>query len=573
MVSVPENLEKILQARYGEEVRGAIHDSIESIYNYTDDDHVENSVMSTLAATFNGTMNFSPTATAILDYPASGQSSSIVSNKFINNNGVIIDHQGSVVQDVISIPYPIELGTDDDVVYKIVSASKAFDTRCVGVYDAEDHALGVYDSSDEYLKNPNGDNEKAYMLENYTVSVASIFSKWPNAKSIRFCSYTNNAGATPLRLIVSRTSSKSDLSHMIRTLLPMSLSFLNDRYVEGDLLFDTSKFKNSGYTSYRGKYIEDANAAYTDYISIFDLPETIHVHIGSGYETRAITVYDYHANYLGSVDSYNDHGTSGSLNVIDGVITRDLILSLYADAQFVRFCSYFPAVPLASIRISRCVDKPKNSNGNVLYGKKYVVCGDSFSAELDTNGGRPYGKVIAERNNMSYVNLAIAGTTMSTDVDHDSFATTQYKKVPADADYITLCYGLNEESAIPDHIGEKSSTDISTIWGAWNFSLKYLITNMPFAKIGIIIADAWTSQQMHDLLVEIAEYWGIPYLDLKESTSVPMGLNGRLPSDSVNSEAVTLRTNAFRVSASDGHPNEKAHAYRSTYIENFLRSL
>lgn len=75
------------------------------------------------------------------------------------------------------------------------------------------------------------------------------------------------------------------------------------------------------------------------------------------------------------------------------------------------------------------------------------------------------------------------------------------------------------------------------------------------------------------LLVEIAEYWGIPYLDLKESTSVPMGLSGRLPSGSVNPEAVTLRTNAFRVSSSDGRPNEKAHAYRSTYIENFLRSL
>lgn len=573
MATVPEHLEKILQARYGEEVRGAIHDSIESIYNYTDDDHVSNSVMGLLSSTFNGTMNFSPTARLILDYPVSGLGTSFVSNKFINNNGNIINNPSSAVYSVVSIPYGIELGTDDDVVYKIVSASKAFDTRCVGVYDAEGNPLGAYDASDKPLKNPNGIAEKAYMLENYTVSVASIFSKWPNAKSIRFGSYTNNANATPLRLIVSRTSSKSDLSHMIRTLLPMSLSFLNDHYLEGDILFDTSKFKNSGFTRYDGNYIEAESSAYTDYISIFDIPEIIHVHIGSGYETRAITVYDYKGNYLGSVDSYNNHKTAGSLNVIDGVITRDLILSLYADAQFVRFCSYFPAVPLASIRISRCVDVPKNSNGNVLSGKKYVICGDSFSAEINTNGGRPYGKVIAERNNMSYVNLAIAGTTMSTDVDHDSFAATQYKKVPADADYITLCYGLNEESAIPDHIGDKLSTDISTIWGAWNFSLKHLITNMPFAKIGIIIADAWTSQQMHDLLVEIAEYWGIPYLDLKESTSVPMGLSGRLPSDSVNSEAVTLRTKAFRVSSSDGHPNEKAHAYRSTYIENFLRSL
>lgn len=73
--------------------------------------------------------------------------------------------------------------------------------------------------------------------------------------------------------------------------------------------------------------------------------------------------------------------------------------------------------------------------------------------------------------------------------------------------------------------------------------------------------------------VESDGAWDFPYLDLKESTSVPMGLSGRLPSGSVNPEAVTLRTNAFRVSSSDGHPNEKAHAYRSTYIENFLRSL
>lgn len=573
MKTVPENLEKILQARYGEEVRGAIHDSIESIYEYTNDDHVSNSVMGLLSSTFNGTINLSPTAKLILDYPVSGLGTSLTSNKFINNDGRLIDNPVSAVSSVTSIPYGIALGTDDDVVYKIVGASKAFDTRCVGVYDAEDNPLGVYDPSDESLKNPNGVDAKAYILENYTVSVASIFSKWPNAKYIRFCSYTNNLKSTPLRLIVSRTSSKSDLSHMVRTLLPMSLSFLNDRYVEGDLLLETSLFKNSGFTRYDGDIVRDENSAYTDYISIFDIPEIIHVHIGSGYDIRAITVYDYKGKYLGSIDSYNDCKTSGSLNVIDGVITRDLILSLYADAQFVRFCSYFPAVPLASIRISRCVDAPKNNSGNVLYGKKYVVCGDSFSAELDTNGSRPYGKVIAERNNMTYVNLAIAGTTMSTDVASDSFATTQYKKVPTDADYITLCYGLNEESAIPDHIGDKLSTDVSTIWGAWNFSLRYLITNMPFAKIGIIIADAWTSQQMHDLLVEIAEYWGIPYLDLKESTSVPMGLNGRLPSDSVNSEAVTLRTNAFRVSPSDGHPNKKAHAYRSTYIENFLRSL
>lgn len=41
MASVPENLEKILQARYGEEVRGAIHDSIRDIYQYANGDDID----------------------------------------------------------------------------------------------------------------------------------------------------------------------------------------------------------------------------------------------------------------------------------------------------------------------------------------------------------------------------------------------------------------------------------------------------------------------------------------------------------------------------------------------------
>lgn len=42
--TVPENLKKILQARYGEEVRGAIHDSIKSIYDYTEGPDFEKAV-------------------------------------------------------------------------------------------------------------------------------------------------------------------------------------------------------------------------------------------------------------------------------------------------------------------------------------------------------------------------------------------------------------------------------------------------------------------------------------------------------------------------------------------------
>jgi len=56
MASVPENLEKILQARYGEEVRGAIHDSINDCYNYSNGNLVEpiaNDVNSLVSHIFN----------------------------------------------------------------------------------------------------------------------------------------------------------------------------------------------------------------------------------------------------------------------------------------------------------------------------------------------------------------------------------------------------------------------------------------------------------------------------------------------------------------------------------------
>lgn len=499
---------------------------------------------------------------------------SLTYGNFIANNGNLrsVANPNGVVSDYVGL----NVDNDADGVF-IITASRKYDTRIIGVYDENKNALGVYDSYDRSIKPPSVDMYYPQTFDNWVVPKASILLKYPIARYVRFGSYTDVVPNTPLRLKVCITNQKNRIAPWMKYIDDHMSDFIDDQYSIGPSeLVSRDKFTVSGkFIRYDGVMPSDGNSSCTEYIRIATLPDVFHVKIGVGYDTRAINVYDYYGTHLGSYDYWDIFANIGYATALDAFVYKAKLLAMYPEAFFIRFCNYAAGLNLESVSINNAVTKDPIdlTKSNILYGKKYVICGDSFSAELGTNGGRPYGKVIAERNNMSYVNLAIAGTTMSTDVDHDSFATNQYEKVPADADYITLCYGLNEESAIPDHIGDKTSTDISTIWGAWNFSLKYLITNMPFAKIGIIIADAWISQQMHDLLVEIAEYWGIPYLDLKESTSVPMGLSGRLPSGSVNPEAVTLRTNAFRVSSSDGHPNEKAHAYRSTYIENFLRSL
>ena len=218
------------------------------------------------------------------------------------------------------------------------------------------------------------------------------------------------------------------------------------------------------------------------------------------------------------------------------------------------------------------------ANVNVLNGKKWVACGDSYTAGdfsdyVDENGlsgknspviydsemgmYKTYPWWIAKRNNMDLVCDAIGGSTMALSIEYvrgdngvtesyrNPFSLNRYKNVPADADYITLMFGLNEEKSA---IGSLTDKDNRTVIGAWNIVLEYFLTNMPYAKIGIIIPDSWTSQKMHDALVSVAEYWGVPYLDIKGDPSVPMMTGGRLNGIAVNPLAQELRDKAFFVS-------------------------
>jgi len=237
-----------------------------------------------------------------------------------------------------------------------------------------------------------------------------------------------------------------------------------------------------------------------------------------------------------------------------------------------------------------------NNDSNILYGKKWVSAGDSFTHgdfNGDTTGDirfteglysgqlKVYPFFIGRRNNMIIVNEAINGSIMALDKDYvagtvedinsrNPFSLQRYKDIPSDADYITLWFGLNDGGHT--NLGTIEDETNETFYGAWNVVLPYLIEYHPFAKIGIIISSGWLNQQYHDAVKQVAEKWGIPYLDIKGSPQVPMMLGGRLGID-VDERAVTLRDNAFKVTATNGHPNAKAHEYQSTFIENWLRSL
>ena len=242
--------------------------------------------------------------------------------------------------------------------------------------------------------------------------------------------------------------------------------------------------------------------------------------------------------------------------------------------------------------------------GNVLYKKTWYCCGDSFSegdfsssvSEYKFTDGpyegmnKVYSRFIALRNSMNLQLVAKCGATCGmrnddTQYSNDDFDPLndvpsntnnffydQLKKISDDADYITLWFGINDSARC--ELGTIDDETVKTFYGALNWSMLQLITKYPLAHIGLIVSNRCNSNYKKAVR-EVAQKWAVPYLDMEGDTAIPTisGIrdNQLIP---VDSRVATLRwNNNFRVSETNGHPNEKAHEYESTFIENWLRSL
>ena len=261
--------------------------------------------------------------------------------------------------------------------------------------------------------------------------------------------------------------------------------------------------------------------------------------------------YDANGNYL-SMAEYAENDSATSVTIVPP-----------AQAALARFYSFNAGGLENCVLIVSYETEDKTiswlAGSNYLWGKTYVACGDSFTAgdfgektaetwDETMQTYKTYPWWIASRNRMNLVNEAVSGTTMHNNGDSGAFCLTRYTQIPADADYITLCFGLNETTA---DIGSLSDTQNTTVMGAWNVVLEYLIANHPYAKIGILIPDAWCSQAMRDAVASVAAYWGIPCLDLKGDKTVPMMIGGRYSDEVVSERAVALRNAAFQMSDTD----------------------
>lgn len=228
------------------------------------------------------------------------------------------------------------------------------------------------------------------------------------------------------------------------------------------------------------------------------------------------------------------------------------------------------------------------SGGNILYGKKWVACGDSFTANgYNASDGfdesvyiyqdgrfagryKVYPNIIGLRNNMNIVNLATGGQTMAN--SSNSFM-TRYANIDADADYITIMLGINDKIQ-GISVGAIDSTDKATFCGAFNVAMEHILENHPFAHVGIMVSHG-TNEEIMEATRKIAERWGVPYLDYG-SPQVP--LMNRYTGRNVCAKAQEIREKNFCVisdgiNVTNGHPNTAAHEYESTFIEAWLRTL
>ena len=325
--------------------------------------------------------------------------------------------------------------------------------------------------------------------------------------------------------------------------------------------------------------------------------DTMTFTVKPGEKYRITGTYRYDSSLYGLYANIN--AETGTTYPSDGhsyntAVTETKVVTIPAGVTILRASTY-----ISSLRVEKYIEGSihVDHSDNVLYGKKWAACGDSytcgnFDGYVDPEGHsgtesdaydpirkmyKTYPWFISGRNNMDLQMLAMGGNdftkvTGATRAFSDTMTSTyNYTQITPDNDYVTLMFGLNETTLTAEQIGSAGDTTNATLWGAYDVVIKSIVTNNPFAKIGIIISDGGITEDYHDAVIAIAKYYEIPYLDMTNGVEVPAGIDGRYTTHS--SAVQALRDAAYVVSNANHHPNVKAHEYRSTFIENFLRTL
>ena len=520
----------------------------------------------------------------------------------VSDNSVTLDNLNTDVKfnlnqrinnkDVYNLTDETEIDLTDNLINGIVNTSTGkIDTRTDNIYFVtpnfyfypENSILNLnlqntyhvriswYDKDFNYIKD--------FLLTSTGNNALPIINKINEAKYFRLRIYLKSGETTTISDIISAI----DLKLVnIDTTLKTNI---------GTNLFNPNKY-------YTGYLVANANSPYmitvlenTTYRTTYPIP----VEANKPYfirRFRQFMLYDSNFEYVSgsaiNADTQNYIFTpSGNGYVVfsynSTYVDGEIMAQSGSAVSYVPYREYLPDY----IDLSNLIE---SDNSDVLYGKKYVTLGDSFTHGDFSNSPtqdytiteglysgqyKVYPFLIGNRLNMNITNLAQNGMTI-TNINGSS---TNYlsddvlEQIPEDVDYITIKIGINDN---PDHqnapLGTIQSSDRTTFYGAWNYVMNYLITNYPNAKIGIIVSNGMTSNDFINAEIEIAKRYGVAFINETTDNNVPLLI--RTMRTDVLQSIKTLRNNTWEVlPGTNSHPNAKCHEFESTIIENFLRSL
>ena len=217
------------------------------------------------------------------------------------------------------------------------------------------------------------------------------------------------------------------------------------------------------------------------------------------------------------------------------------------------------------------------STDNVLTGKSISFNGDSICAGAGFTGG--YGKIIAEKNNMTYQNVAVSGGSVAEKSGTPYVISNGVEKMNL-SDYCILEGGFNDYAYnIPlgiysneNVLIDENSLDKTTFSGAFEYMIIKSLKKFTGKKIGFIAIHTillHSDQGLNAYInraIEICNKWSIPVLDLRKelgySTLLGDEYNKKYFADAGDGSVGTL------------HPNE--FGYKELYvpkIENWLLQL
>lgn len=212
-----------------------------------------------------------------------------------------------------------------------------------------------------------------------------------------------------------------------------------------------------------------------------------------------------------------------------------------------------------------------NVNGmaaDILSGKTLYVVGDSIAYGTGSEGG--FGKAVAQKYGMTFVNEAADGATLAPNITDNVNGGTRAcictivtsSDALEKADYILLEGGINDawsKAAVGTLTeGYDAAYDETTMTGALEKTLEYLEENHSEKRVAYVFphgglfaeSDNWYKTYKPAILA-VLQKWDVPYVDIEESAP-PMGPYGssRL-SDKYTSDGI--------------HPN--AAGYEQLYME------